>query len=49
MRCWWIFFHKWGKWSTPRSAKYIDTGSPYVTQERYCEKCNKWQQKVIDI
>lgn len=35
MKCWWIFFHKWGRWS-----RYLNTW-----QHRFCEKCGREQTR----
>ena len=45
MRCW--VWHDWGKWS---DAKVVGvTGRPgeeAIVQERYCDKCGKYQRQA---
>ena len=51
MRCY--IFHEWGKWSVVKSEKwktyYLVTGleKEHIKeyQERYCEKCGKYQKR----
>lgn len=40
-RAWWRA-HKWSSWSEVR-----DAGTTYATQYRYCEKCNRAQERYI--
>ena len=46
MKCWWIFFHKWGKWLECEVEMISAFSSKTITrntQIRYCTKCNKRQ------
>jgi hypothetical protein len=38
MKCWWIFFHDWGKWESLWSES--------LYQRRVCNRCGLEQQRA---
>lgn len=41
MKCWWIFFHKWGNWID--QTFILVNKTKRIGQQRFCLKCNKCQ------
>ncbi len=42
--CFWR--HDWKQWDAPEVVDGTD-GKKYVIQTRTCERCGKWERKVI--
>lgn len=40
MKCWWIFFHKWGKWELGRKS-----GGHLIV--RQCKECGRHQIEYL--
>ncbi len=40
-------FHYWGQWSEPEHNRFSDSGGSYWVQYRYCNRCNKFKNRLI--
>jgi hypothetical protein len=44
-KCWWLFFHDWGKWKVTEEGKLTNPNGSHVgyfkLQQRECSKCGR--------